>query len=246
MADDGGARPRFSVVIPAYREAARIGATITAIREATDRRLGTGALEIVVVDDGSDDGTAEAAAGADRVCRHATNRGKGAAVRTGMLAATGAAVAFTDADLAYSPDDLLAVLAAIESGADVAVGSRTHADTETVVEARRLRAIGGRAINLSTRLVLKGRYGDTQSGCKGFSHDAAQRIFQHTRIDGFAFDVEVLHLVERYDLRLVEVPVRVTNSTRSSVHVVRDGLRLLADLVRIRRFARDGAYQEKD
>jgi dolichyl-phosphate beta-glucosyltransferase len=248
MAEGAGARPRFSVVIPAYREAARIGRTITAIRAAVDEALGAGALELVVVDDGSDDDTGDAAraAGADRVCEHPTNRGKGAAVRTGMLAATGAAIAFTDADLAYSPADLLAVLAAIEDGAEVAVGSRTHADTETVVEARFLRSIGGRAINLSTRLVLKGRYGDTQSGCKGFSHGAARRIFEHTRIDGFAFDVEVLHLVERYDLRLVEVPVRVTNSTRSSVHVVRDGLRLLADLARIRRFARDGAYSEGD
>jgi dolichyl-phosphate beta-glucosyltransferase len=163
-------------------------------------------------------------------------------VRTGALAASGRTVAFTDADLAYHPRDLVAILEAVEAGADVAVGSRRHADTETLVEARTLRSVGGRAINLLTRVVLHGRYRDTQSGLKGFSREAAQQIFAHTKIDGFAFDIEVFHLVERYGLRLVEVPVTVTNSTRSSVHVVRDGLRLVGDLARIRRLAHSGAY----
>jgi dolichyl-phosphate beta-glucosyltransferase len=240
--------PRFSVVLPAYGEAERIGDTIRRIRAEIGGEVSSGALEIVVVDDGSADGTAGRAeeAGADTVLRHEANRGKGAAVRTGMLAARGDTVAFTDADLAYAPSDLLAVLAAIEDGHDVAVGSRRHEDTETVVQARWVRAAGGRAINLTTRLVLQGRYLDTQSGLKGFRRDAAQQIFRHTRIDGFAFDVEVLHLVERYGLSITEVPVRVTNSGRSSVHVVRDGMRLIGDLYRIRRFARAGAYDASD
>jgi dolichyl-phosphate beta-glucosyltransferase len=237
-------RPRLSVVLPALDEASRIGRTIEAVRRIVGEAVGDDQLEVVVVDDGSTDDTAEAArsAGATTVLRHEGNRGKGAAVRTGALAAAGRTVAFTDADLAYHPHDLVAILEAIEAGADVAVGSRRHEGTETVVEARWLRAAGGRAINLSTRLVLRGRYLDTQSGLKGFSRDAAQRIFGHTRIDGFAFDIEVFHLVERYGLQIVEVPVTVTNSTRSSVHVVRDGLRLLGDLVRIRRYAHSGAY----
>lgn len=238
--------PRFSVVLPAYREAERIAGTIERIRAEVGGVVGADALEIVVVDDGSDDATRIQAerGGADRVIRHTANRGKGAAVRTGMLAGRGGTIAFTDADLAYAPADLLAVLEAIEGGADVALGSRRHEATETLVEARWVRAAGGRGINLLTRLVLKGRYLDTQSGLKGFSRDAARQIFGHARIDGFAFDIEVLHLVERYGLRITEVPVRVTNSSRSSVHVVRDGLRLVADLHRIRRFARSGAYEQ--
>jgi dolichyl-phosphate beta-glucosyltransferase len=248
MADAAGeaAGPRLTVVLPAYEEAERIGATIARVRREVGDAAAPEPLEIVVVDDGSADDTAARAeeAGADQVIRHAHNRGKGAAVRTGMLAAAGRTVAFTDADLAYAPSDLVAVMEAIEAGADVAVGSRRHEATETVVRARWIRAAGGRAINLLTHLVLEGRYLDTQSGLKGFRRDAAQRIFGHTRIDGFAFDIEVLHLVERYHLRITEVPVRVTNSSRSSVHVVRDGLRLVADLRRIRRFARDGAYED--
>jgi dolichyl-phosphate beta-glucosyltransferase len=245
MSDARPERPRLSVVLPAYREAERVGATIERIRTELGAGLGPDGFEIVVVDDGSDDDTrarAEAA-GADQVIRHAQNRGKGAAVRTGMLSAAGRTIAFTDADLAYAPSDLVAVLEAIEGGADVAVGSRRHSETETVVEARWVRAAGGRVINLLTHVVLRGRYLDTQSGLKGFRREAAEQIFSHTQIDGFAFDIEVLHLVERYGFSVTEVPVRVTNSTRSSVHVVRDGLRLVADLARIRWFARSGAYE---
>src|SRR5215204_501414 len=154
MGDDaaGPDGPRFSVVLPAYREAERIAGTIGRVRAEVGEVVGPEELEIVVVDDGSDDGTSAQAeeAGADRVLRHQANRGKGAAVRSGVLAATGRTVAFTDADLAYAPADLLAVLDAIESGADVVVGSRRHEETETVVRARWVRAAGGRAINLLT------------------------------------------------------------------------------------------------
>lgn len=238
--------PRLSVVLPAYEEAARIGDSVRRVREDVGKAIGVDQLEIVVVDDGSlDDTTAVAeAAGADRVIRHVVNRGKGAAVRTGMLAATGDVVAFTDADLAYAPDHLLQLLDAIEGGCDVAVGSRRHESTETIVEARRIRAAGGWFINRLTRLVLRGDYGDTQSGLKGFRREAAHEIFGRTRIDGFAFDVEVFYLVEQLHLSLTEVPVRVVNSTRSSVHVARDGLRLVRDLLRIRLLSVRGAYRK--
>jgi dolichyl-phosphate beta-glucosyltransferase len=235
---------RFSVVLPAYQEANRVGDSIRRVRQELATEAGSEELEIVVVDDGSTDGTAAVAreAGADRVVVHPQNRGKGAAVRTGVLAARGRFVAFTDADLAYAPDHLLDVLQELERGWDVVVGSRRHPDARTIVRARFLREAGGRAINLLTRIVLLGRYGDTQSGLKGFRADAGRRIFSHTRVDGFAFDIEVFHLVERYGLSLTEVPVRVVHSARSSVHVVRDGTHLLGDLFRIRRLASAGAY----
>jgi len=214
------------------------------LRVALEKVDADGGVEIIVVDDGSFDDTSSRArdAGADRVLRHEVNQGKGAAVRTGVLAARGRTIAFLDADLAYSPDQILGLLDAVETGWDVVTGSRRHTDTTTLVRARRLREVGGRAINALTRAVLLGQYLDTQCGLKAFRSDVARLIFQHTRIDGFAFDVEVFFLVEQYHLSLAEVPVRVENSSRSTVHVVRDAARLVRDLFRIRRWAHHGVY----
>jgi len=234
---------RLSVVVPAFREE-RIGTTVARLRADLEKVSDEGGLEIIVVDDGSHDGTAERAlvAGADQVVRQPVNRGKGAAVRAGVLAARGRTIAFTDADLSYSPDQLLGMLDEIEAGWDVAAGSRRHTDTTTLVRAGRLREIGGRAINLLTHAVLLGQYRDTQCGLKAFRSDVARLIFSHSHVDGFAFDVEVFHLIERYRLSLTEVPVRVENSSRSTVKVVRDALRLVRDLFRIRSWAALGVY----
>jgi putative flippase GtrA len=234
---------RLSVVVPAYREEGRIGSTVERIRGAL---AGVdGGVEVVVVDDGSGDGTAEEAerAGADLVVVHARNRGKGAAVRDGVLASSGRTVAFTDADLAYAPEQLTRLLADVEAGWDVVVGSRRHDQTTTLVRAGRLREIGGRVINFLTLAVLLGAYRDTQCGMKAFRSDAAREIFERSTIDGFAFDVEVFVIAERNGLRVAEVPVTVENSSRSTVKVVRDASRLLVDLLRIRRTAREGRYQ---
>ena len=197
-----------------------------------------------MVDDGSSDGTGYAAeaAGADQVIVHGVNRGKGAAVRSGMLAARGRTLAFTDADLSYSPDHLVDLLDQIEAGWDVVVGSRRHDDTTTLVRARRLREVGGRAINLLTRIVLLGRYRDTQCGLKAFRSDLARLIFEHSNVDGFAFDVEIFHLVEAYHLSLSEVPVRVQNSSRSTVNVVRDAAVMVRDVFAVRRWSAAGRY----
>ncbi|UDY35618.1 glycosyltransferase [Dermatobacter hominis] len=239
------ARYRLAVVIPAFREADRIASTIERVRSDLSGPVGEGGLQVVVVDDGSDDDTADRAraAGADVVIRQTPNRGKGAAVRAGMLAAEGRTVAFTDADLSYPPEQLLGFLEAIEGGWDVAVGSRQHQATMTVVRAGRLREVGGRIVNVFTGIVLLGRYRDTQCGLKAMRADVARLVFSRTRIDGFAFDVELFHLVERYRLTLTEVPVHVVNSSRSTVHVVRDAGRLVRDLFRVRAFARLGDYE---
>ncbi len=237
---------RLSVVVPAYRERDHIADTVAALRTALEPVRLTGGLEIVIVDDGSGDGTADAAraAGADVVLEQPENRGKGAAVRRGALASHGRTVAFTDADLSYSPDQLLRLLAAVEDGWDVVVGSRRHEDTTTLVRAGRLRELGGRAINLLTQAVLLGQYRDTQCGLKAFRSDVARLLFGRSRIDGFAFDVELFHLAERYRLSLTEVPVSVANSSRSTVRVARDALHLVRDLFRIRRWAKRGRYDE--
>jgi len=239
---------RLSVIVPAYDEADRIGQTIRRLATGLAEVAADGGLEIVVVDDGSSDATADAAlaAGADQVVVQPRNRGKGAAVRAGVLAARGRTVAFTDADLAYGPDQVLRVLAAVEDGWDVAIGDRRHPDTRTLVPPSRLQRIGSRAINWLGYAVLLGSYRDTQSGLKAFRSDVARFVFARARVDGFAFDVELLHLVERHQLSLVEVPVEVTNSSRSTVRAARDALRQAGDLFRIRHWAAEGAYEAED
>ncbi len=235
---------RLSVVVPAYGEVDGIAAAIARIRGELAAVDDDGGLEVVVVDDGSGDGTAAAAreAGADQVLAFPENRGKGAAVRAGMLVATGRTLVFTDADLSYAPAQIERLLTTVESGWDVVVGNRHHEGSTTIVAAGVLRQVGGRAINLATRMVLVGPHQDTQCGLKAFRSDVARVIFGRSRIDGFAFDIEVIRLVERYGLSLQEVEVEVVNSDRSTVHVARDAVALLADLVRIRRAAAKGAY----
>ena len=236
---------RLSLVIPAYFEEDGIAETVAAVDAALGHLRNDGGFELIVVDDGSTDATAERAraAGADRVIALEQNGGKGGAVRAGVLAARGRTIAFTDADLSYSPDQVLRLLAEVEGGWDVVVGSRKHTETRTLVTARRLREVGGRIVNAFTAFVLLGQYRDTQCGLKAFRSDVGKVIFSHSRIDGFAFDVEVFHLVERYRLTLAEVPVELTNSTRSTVHVVRDTTRLVRDLFRIRSVAHTGGYE---
>lgn len=248
MAEPDPARPpapgsvRTSVVVPAYREAPRIGATVAALRAGL---ADLAPLEIVVVDDGSDDGTADAAlsAGADQVVVLARNRGKGAAVRAGVLAARGSSVAFTDADLSYSPEQVGRALRQVEAGWDVVIGNRRHRDAHTMVGTSWLRRFGGRVINLAASAVLLSHPHDTQCGLKAFRSDAARRIFPLCRIDRFAFDIELLHLVERHELTLLDIPVEVRNEERSTVRAARDGLALLRDLWRIRHLSATGAYE---
>ncbi|MEM9201900.1 MAG: glycosyltransferase [Actinomycetota bacterium] len=237
---------RLSIVVPAYREAERIGSTIREIRSQLAELDRANDLEVVVVDDGSRDGTAAAAtaAGAHQVVVQPENRGKGAAVRAGVAAASGRTVAFTDADLAYAPRQLLSFLAAIESGYDVAIGNRHHEDAETLVGTSALRSFGSRGVNMATNLLLLGNYRDTQSGCKAFRSDAARWVVAPGRIDGFAFDIEVLHLVERYGLTMIELPVEVVNSDTSTVRAFRDGIGVVVDILRIRRAARRGHYPD--
>ena len=246
---------RVTVVLPAYRESDRIAETVARVRtelavalaEADGKtEVVVDDIEVVVVDDGSPDDTATVAeaAGADRVVRLDRNRGKGAAVRAGVAVASGRTVVFTDADLAYGPAQAAALVARVEEGYDLVVGSRRHTDTTTLVRAGRLREVGGRLVNLTTHALLLGQYRDTQCGLKAFRADVAQPLFEASVLGGFAFDVELFHLAERWRLSLAEVPVEVENSERSTVRAVREGLRLVADLVRVRQRARRGDYPE--
>jgi putative flippase GtrA len=233
---------RLSVIVPAYEEEPRIAGTVEALRAAL-APLGAGATEVIVVDDGSTDGTAAAASAAGaEVVRLPANRGKGGAVRAGMLAARGRTVAYTDADLAYPPEQLLLLVDRVEAGWDVVVGSRRHVDARTVVRTRRIRVLSGRAFNVLTALVLLGGHRDTQCGLKAFRSDVAGILFRKGCLDGFAFDVELFHMAERYRLSVVEVPVELAETSGTTVRVLVDAVKMVRDLLRVRRRAGRGGY----
>ena len=238
----GRVRPDLSIVLPAFNEEERVGLAIGAA-VAFGARRGR-CLEILVVDDGSVDGTAAAARAcrarvADlRVLAHATNRGKGAAVRTGMLAARGAHVLFADVDLSTSFEAYDALWREHVRGHDVVIASRDAPGARRVVpQPWHRRAMGRAFAHLRGHLVLPG-FRDTQCGFKSFTAAAAQRLFRLARLDGFCFDVEVLALARHLGLSVAEVGVPWTDDPRSSVAPVRDGLRALADLAHLRRHLR--------
>ena len=232
------------MVVPAYREAGRIGDTLAALRTALATVGASGGAEILVVDDGSDDGTAGAAraAGADIVVELGVNRGKGEAVRSGMRASSGRVVAFTDADLAYAPNQLVTLLDEVERGADLAVGDRRHPDSVAVTEPSRLRRAGSLLVGLVRAMLRLGRGRDTQCGLKAFSRQAVEAVIDASVMDRFSFDIEVLYLADRLGLDVRQVPVEVVNSRASSVRVVSDGWELVLDMFRIRTRALLGRY----
>ena len=235
---------RFSVVIPAYRESGHIAATVAALRSALVAVHADGGVEIVVVDDGSGDGTAVAAraAGADRVVEFDVNRGKGAAVRAGMNSSSGSVVAFTDADLAYAPEHLIRLLTAIERGADAAVGNRYHPESVAITEPSGLRKAGSCAVGALRWVLGLGHGHDSQCGLKAFSRESADRLLRSSVVNRFAFDVELLYIAGRLRLDVQDVPVEVLNRPTSSVQVVRDGWKLILDMCRIRIRALLGRY----
>lgn len=235
---------RRSVVIPMYNEARRIEATLATIAGSPIDVDGT---EIILVDDGSQDGTADLAdkAVADlglrhvRVVRAAINRGKGAAVRAGMLTATGAHRAFADADLSAGIPDIVECFERLESGrADVVYASRAHPDSEIDDSQPGHRVVTGRVFNLLLRRMGLTEELDTQCGLKGFSASAADTLFSAVTIDGFAFDVEVLALARREAFRVESMPTKWSHADASRVRPIRDGLAMFHDVVSLRRALR--------
>jgi dolichyl-phosphate beta-glucosyltransferase len=232
----------LTVILPCYNEAERLPGTLQAL--LAHLSAAPGEVEVLVVDDGSTDATvnvAEAVATADRrvrVLSYQPNRGKGFAVRTGMLAAQGERVVFTDADGSYSPSDLNRIVAALAQ-APVAIGTRAGDASGPVA-----RRAASRVFNLAIRGSLGLPFGDTQSGLKGFRRSAAQQIFRHTRVDGFAFDVEVLWLAGQLGLEVAEVRVQALERQGSKVQMLADALGMLGEVWAVRQAKTNGAYGE--
>ncbi|MBI4637930.1 MAG: glycosyltransferase family 2 protein [Candidatus Rokubacteria bacterium] len=238
-------RPRWSVVIPAYNESRRLPrylGEVVAYLEARGEPW-----EVFVVDDGSTDGTlavVEAVARAHppvRGLRRETNSGKGAAVRRGMLTATGEYRLFADADGATPIAELTRLEPALTAGAEVVIGSRARRDPAVTVRARWHRVAAGRVFNcFVVGLGLRG-VTDSQCGFKAFSARAAEDLFGRLRTDGFGFDVELLLLAQRAGYRIVEVPVNWVEQPASKVGVLKDGPRMLWEIMVARRRLRRSA-----
>jgi dolichyl-phosphate beta-glucosyltransferase len=229
--------PEISVVIPAYNETARLEPTLVRIADYLDAHYP--AFEILVVDDGSSDDTPALArrVAAERagiaVLELGHNRGKGAAVRAGMLAARGGRVLFSDADLATPIEELAKLEAALDGGADIAIASRALPASDIRTRQHPVRELMGRTFNLLVRATGVGAFRDTQCGFKLFSRAAAHDLFARATVDGFAFDVEILLLAQgRY--RVAEVPVTWRHIDESKVSPGVDAARMAWDLVRLR------------
>ncbi|HEX9637925.1 MAG TPA: dolichyl-phosphate beta-glucosyltransferase [Acidobacteriota bacterium] len=236
----------MSVVIPAFNEERRLDATLETLLAYLGPRS---ALEVIVVDDGSADGTATLvdrwARSDDRVRSSGgrPHRGKGHAVRSGFLAANGDLVLVSDADLSTPIEELELLEAALGRGADIAIASRALPSSRLLVRQPRYRELGGRLLNAAIQRLAVPGIQDTQCGFKLFARLATRRCFERQRLDGFGYDVEVLYIARSLKLRIAEVPVRWRHDPDSKVRPLVDGMRLLIDLMRIRVAAARGLYR---
>lgn len=235
--------PARTLVIPMKDEASRIEHTLRALAGSSAHYDDT---ELILVDDGSTDGTPEISERLlqelnleGHVVRLGRNLGKGGAIRAGIAAARGQAIAFSDADLSAPPDAIDACFTAIESGiADVVVTTRLHDDSNITVQPPLARRLGGKLFNALLRKLGLTAYADTQCGLKAFTEKAADMLFRDLRIQRFAFDVEVLLRAELAGLRVVEQPIEWQHKDSSRVRPLRDGTRMAVDVLRLRRSLR--------
>ena len=229
----------LSLVIPAYNEVRRLPPYLESIRAHCAAEFGE-AYEVLVVDDGSRDGLADVLRALLpgwpqlNCCHHVENRGKGAAVRTGMLAARGERLLFADADGATPITEECRLRAALDAGADVAIGSRLVAAAHVQRQRQWTRALVGRLFAIAARNLLQLPVHDTQCGFKMFRRELGQRLFQQTTETGYLFDLEVLMLAVRLGYRIVEVPVHWSDQPGSKLHLRREFWRIWRDLWRLR------------
>jgi glycosyltransferase involved in cell wall biosynthesis len=245
---NSGAAPKYSIVIPAYNESARIPATLKSVVGCI-RSNGWNA-EVIVVNDGSTDTTAEVvrafaqSAPELRMIENPGNRGKGYSVRSGMLQARGQVVLFTDSDLSAPIEEAEHLFAAIAQGADIAIGSRWLQRKRQTQRQPLYRQFFGRCFNAVTRTVMGMRFADTQCGFKAFTRAAAQTVFQLQTIERWGFDPEILFIALKRGYWIIEVPVSWANDDRSKVSYLKDGMKMLEELAIVRWNALRGRYDK--
>lgn len=230
-----GHPPRLALIIPAYNEEHRIGGTLTKCLEYFSRQDYT--CDIVVVDDGSTDSTAAQVRDrfdGVRVLRYESNRGKGYAVKYGMMHSNAEICLLYDADGATPIEEVEYLWPEFEAGAHVVIGSRRAAGAKIEVEQPPARIAMGRIYNVVLRCLRLTDFSDTQCGFKAFNADARRQIFPLQRNEGFSFDIEILYLARRLSLTVVEIPVRWYDSADSRVRPAADALRMLRDAFLLR------------
>jgi len=232
--------PPFSVVIPCFNEATRIGETL---RQTLDYLAANAPeSELIVVNDGSTDATGiiareklKDARIETRLLKNFPNRGKGAAVRSGLLAARKPVGLFFDADLSTPLGEMPKLIEPVANGeVDIAFGSRALDRSLIGIHQPWRREQAGRAFNLLVRLATGLPFWDTQCGFKAFRLDVCRSILEAARLDGFAFDVELLYLAQHAGLRIREIPVRWNHAEGSKVRFFQDSLRMLREVIAIR------------
>jgi glycosyltransferase involved in cell wall biosynthesis len=238
--------PKYSIVIPAYNESARIGRALASVTQCI--RLRGWNAELIAVNDGSRDNTAEiirSFADKDplvRLIENPGNRGKGYSVKNGILNAHGDIVMFTDADLSSPIEEAERLFAAIEGGADIAIGSRWLDRSRQTIQQPLYRRFFGRCFNAVTRFIVGLPFADTQCGFKAFRRSAAQTVFQLQRIERWGFDPEILFIALKRGYTIKEVAVSWGHDERSRISYLKDGIRMLEDIAYIRWNQITGVY----
>jgi glycosyltransferase involved in cell wall biosynthesis len=241
--------PKYSIVIPAYNESARIPATLRSVVDCI--RANQWPAEVIVVNDGSTDSTAQLVrnfsveAPEVRLLENPGNRGKGYSVRAGILNAQGEIVMFTDSDLSAPIEEAERLFAAIANGADIAIGSRWLERGRQTMRQPLYRQFFGRCFNFVCRMVMNLPFADTQCGFKAFTRAAAQTVFQLQTIERWGFDPEILFIAIKRGFRIDEVPVSWAHDERSRISYLRDGMQMLKELAIVRWNALTGHYSRR-
>jgi len=238
----------LSVVVPAYNEETRITGTIEKIGSYLEDNFAES--EIIVVDDGSTDGTASVITdlgrkfGNIRLIQYAENAGKGYAIRKGVLSSQGNLLLISDADMSTPIEEVERLIPFIRRGFDIVIGSRGLEESDIIVRQPWYRQNMGKIFNLIVRVLVIGGIRDTQCGFKLFKGDVSRTLFAKSRIDGFSFDVEILVLAKNEGYQIKEVPVRWVNSPNSKVKLMRDPIRMFLELFKIRAYLLAGKYNK--
>lgn len=239
--------PQLSIVIPAYNEELRLPSSLAKIADFIERSNRT--TEVIVVDDGSTDGTSAVANSFQGrieclgVLSNGVNRGKGFSVRHGMLEARGEYVLFTDADLSAPIEEADKLISALHDGYDVAIGSRAVNRDLIEVHESAFREFAGIIFNKIVRITLRLPFVDTQCGFKAFRRERCRILFEQQTIERFGFDPELLYLARHHGLHAAEIPVRWAHSPATKVNMLRDSVQMFVDVFVIRWNAICGRYR---
>jgi len=239
----------LSIIIPAFNEELLIESTVEAISDFLEKNFDDS--EIIIVNDGSTDNTKAVIENLIvkndgkinlKLVNNKRNRGKGYSIKQGMTHSTGEVRVFMDADLPFNPKVIKEIYKQIMNGSDIVIGDRNNPQSE-LVNVHPVRKLAGFVYSIFVRLVVSGGITDTQCGLKGFSDEAARFIFSRTTIDGFGFDVEVLRIGQKKLFSISKLPVRMVNNRLDSrVHLIKDSLLMLWNLVAIKKNEIIGLY----